>query len=61
VEHLEIAAYELLERVAERAGDRETVELADKILDQERGAAERIHAQFPNALDASLAAQGVGA
>jgi ferritin-like metal-binding protein YciE len=61
VEHLEIAAYELLKRVAERAGDRETVELADKILDQERGAAERIHAQFPNALDASLAAQGVGA
>jgi ferritin-like metal-binding protein YciE len=59
VEHLEIAAYELLKRVARRAGDEETVALADRILAEEHGAAERIRAQFPNALDAALDAQGV--
>ena len=41
-EHLEIAAYELLERVAERAGDRETVAVAERILAEERAAAARI-------------------
>src|SRR6266542_4820897 len=34
-EHLEIAAYEQLKRVAARAGDEATVELADQILAQE--------------------------
>ncbi|HEU4944381.1 MAG TPA: DUF892 family protein [Solirubrobacterales bacterium] len=41
-EHLEIAAYEMLERVAERAGDRETVLLAERILGEERAAAKKI-------------------
>ncbi len=41
-EHLEIAAYEMLERVAERAGDRETVLMAERILDEERAAARKI-------------------
>jgi ferritin-like metal-binding protein YciE len=41
-EHLEIAAYEMLERVAERAGDRETALMAERILSEERAAAERI-------------------
>jgi len=59
VEHLEIGAYELLRRVAERVGDQDTVAVADRILAQERAAAERVHSQFANALDASLAAQGV--
>ena len=40
-EHLEIAAYELLQRVAERDGDSETVELAERIGEQERAAARR--------------------
>src|SRR5205085_8798949 len=35
-EHLEIGGYEHLKRVASRAGDQETVALADRILPQER-------------------------
>jgi ferritin-like metal-binding protein YciE len=45
-EHLEIAAYELLRRVAERAGDRETVEVVDRTLAEEREAAEKIAATW---------------
>jgi ferritin-like metal-binding protein YciE len=60
-EHLEIASYELLRRVAHRAGDAETVAIAERILAQERAAAERIHSLFEPALDAALGAQGVGA
>jgi ferritin-like metal-binding protein YciE len=58
-EHLEIAAYELLRRVARRAGDEQTAAVADTILGEERAAAEKIRAAFDNALDASLEAQGV--
>ncbi len=61
VEHLEIGAYEQLRRVAARAGDQDTEATAQTILAQERAAAERIHSQFANALEASLQAQGVGA
>jgi ferritin-like metal-binding protein YciE len=60
-EHLEIAAYELLARVASRAGDPETQAMAERILAEERTAAERIHAQFDPALEASLHEQGVAA
>jgi ferritin-like metal-binding protein YciE/nucleoside-diphosphate-sugar epimerase len=41
-EHLEIAAYELLERVARRAGDEETVTVAERILAEERAAASKL-------------------
>lgn len=60
-EHLEIAGYELLRRVATRAGDGETEAVAARILAEERNAAGRIQDQFPNALAASLREQGVGA
>jgi ferritin-like metal-binding protein YciE len=60
-EHLEIAAYELLRRVADRAGDAQTQAMADTILGEERAAAEKIHGAFDHALDAALQAQGVGA
>jgi ferritin-like metal-binding protein YciE len=58
-EHLEIAAYELLKRVAARAGDEETISMAEKILLQERNAAGRIHSLFDYALDASLQEAGI--
>jgi ferritin-like metal-binding protein YciE len=54
-EHLELASYELLIRVAERAGDRETVETAQQIRDEERTMAERLAACFDIAVRASLA------
>jgi len=60
-EHLEIGAYELLRRVADRAGDAQTQAMADTILGDERAAAEKIHHAFDSALDATLEAQGVGA
>jgi ferritin-like metal-binding protein YciE len=60
-EHLEIASYELLRRVAQRAGDTETVMIAERILAQERAAAQKVHALFEPALEAALGAQGVGA
>jgi ferritin-like metal-binding protein YciE len=47
VENLEVAAYELLLRVARRAGDEETVSLAESILAEERKAAESVAAQWP--------------
>jgi ferritin-like metal-binding protein YciE len=58
-EHLEIGSYEQLRRVAQRAGDDETVRTADRILIDERAAADAIRAQFAPAVDAALAAQGV--
>jgi ferritin-like metal-binding protein YciE len=60
-EHLEIAGYELLRRVALRAGDGETAQLAEQILRQERAAAGRIEALLPGALDASLQEQSLPA
>ena len=54
-EHLELASYELLIRVAERAGDSETVEVAQRIRDEERAMAERLAACFDEAVEASLA------
>jgi ferritin-like metal-binding protein YciE len=61
VEHLEIGAYEMLRRVAARAGDEPTVQVADGILVQERAAADRIRSLFEVALEASLDEQGVAA
>jgi ferritin-like metal-binding protein YciE len=58
-EHLEIAGYELLKRVAQRADDRETVGLAERILAQEYEAASRIAGAFGLAIEASLEAAGV--
>ncbi len=60
-EHLEIAGYEELKRVAQRAGDEETVQVAERILAQERAAAEKLAASFDRAVDASLDAVDVSA
>jgi ferritin-like metal-binding protein YciE len=50
VENLEIAAYELLLRVARRAGDHETVALAESILSEEKAAAKSVADQWPIAM-----------
>ena len=47
VENLEIAAYELLLRVARRAGDAEAVSLAESILAEEQRAAQAVAARWP--------------
>jgi ferritin-like metal-binding protein YciE len=58
-EHLEIAGYELLERVANRANDAETSALARTLAAQERTAAARIKANFDRAAELALEEQGV--
>lgn len=58
-EHLEIGGYEQLKRVAARAGDEETVRIVERVIVQEREAAERIAGAFDEAVDASLEAQGI--
>jgi ferritin-like metal-binding protein YciE len=57
-EHLEIAGYEQLAQVAQKAGDQETVRLARRIVTEERGAAASIAAQWDEAARASLAQVG---
>jgi ferritin-like metal-binding protein YciE len=53
-EHFEIASYELLRRVAERAGDTGTVAAVERILVNERQAAEKLGASYDLALERSL-------
>jgi ferritin-like metal-binding protein YciE len=56
-EHMEWAAYELLIRVADRAGDTETSALAAGIRDEEAAMAERLEGSFDRAVEASLREQ----
>jgi ferritin-like metal-binding protein YciE len=58
-EHLEIASYEQLRRVAERAGDESAAGVAQTILPEERHAAETIWDGFDRVIDASLESVGV--
>jgi ferritin-like metal-binding protein YciE len=60
-EHLEIAAYEELKRVAQKVGDDETVRMAETVLGEERAAAEKLYGAFDSAVDASLEEVGVTA
>jgi ferritin-like metal-binding protein YciE len=60
-EHLEIAAYQQLRRVADRAGDEATAGTAQTILPEERHAAETLWDGFDRALDATFEALGVTA
>ena len=53
-EHMELAAYELLARAAQRAGDQAVVDIAHRIGAQERAMAERLAANFDGAVAASL-------
>src|SRR3954467_11901656 len=57
-EHLELAAYELLRRMAERAGDEPVRAMAEQIAGQERAMADRIAENWDQAVAASLADKG---
>jgi hypothetical protein len=53
-EHLEVATYEFLIKIAEEAGDKDTVEAAKKILEQEQQAAEKVHESFDRSAELTL-------
>lgn len=53
-EHMEVAAYELLRRMAEEAGDEETAAMARQIAAEERRMAERLERCFDTVVEASL-------
>jgi ferritin-like metal-binding protein YciE len=58
-EHLEIAAYQLLERIAERAGDTETAEVARQNRKDEETMAKRIEGNWDKFAELSLKEEGV--
>ena len=60
-EHMEIAAYQLLERVAKRAGDEETAEAARQNRADEEAMARKLAASWDKIVDLSLAEEGVEA
>src|SRR5215213_9817143 len=53
-EHMEIAAYQLLERLADRAGDTETAEVARRNCADEEEMARRIDASWDRTLELTL-------
>jgi ferritin-like metal-binding protein YciE len=59
-EHMELAAYELLRRIADRAGDRGVAEMAATIGAQERAMADRIGEHWDGAVEASLREKDAG-
>jgi ferritin-like metal-binding protein YciE len=59
-EHIEAGTYELLRRMAERAGDAETAAVAEANLSEERAMAARVRGHFDAAMDSSLAANVEG-
>lgn len=60
-ESLEIAAYELLSRLAERAGDAETVSVSRQNLEQEVQMRQFIDQNWDRFLDLTLIQEGIGA
>jgi ferritin-like metal-binding protein YciE len=60
-EQTEIAAYELLCRVAERAGDTQTADVGRRILENERQTAQKIAGTWDHATDLALREAGVTA
>lgn len=60
-EHMEIASYQLLQRVAERAGDAETAAVARQNCAQEEAMAKKIEQCWDKAVELSLAEEEVKA
>jgi len=58
-EHMEIAAYELLERLAKKAGDEQTAEVARKNRADEQEMAQKIDSNWDRFVDLTLATPGV--
>jgi ferritin-like metal-binding protein YciE len=58
-EHMEIAAYELLARIAARAGDDETAAAAREIIGEEQAMAKKIEANWDRFAELSLREQGI--
>ena len=60
-EHMEIASYQLLKRVAQRAGDDETASACDEIIAQEQAMADTIASNWDRFAELSLREEGVTA
>jgi ferritin-like metal-binding protein YciE len=58
-EHMEIASYELLKRIAQRANDPETVTACDEIIEQERAFAQTIASNWDRFAELSLRENGI--
>jgi ferritin-like metal-binding protein YciE len=58
-EHLEIAGYELLRRVAQQAGDEETATAASEIIEEERAMAKVIESNWDTFAELSLKEEGI--
>jgi ferritin-like metal-binding protein YciE len=58
-EHLEIASYELLRRIADRAGDEETARVAGEIIEEEKAMADVISENWDKFAELSLREEGV--
>jgi ferritin-like metal-binding protein YciE len=58
-EHMEIASYQLLERVAKKAGDRKTAAVARQNREEEEAMARSIGSKWNKIVDLSLQEEGV--
>jgi ferritin-like metal-binding protein YciE len=58
-EHLEIASYELLRRIAQKAGDTETAEVVQEIIAEEQAMAKLIEEHWDTFAELSLREEGI--